>query len=235
MTRSLTLALMLLASGILAADDLFDAYTGGDHAAAADILQDRLTERPHDPLLHYNLGVVEERRGNRGAAVHHYLQALQAAPAFPEARNNLDLLTAELHVTVPKQLTEPSSGLAAVAAPFFLFLYLFVFALIRHLFRPAWKLRLALIPLFMFTVLFATLFVMRYRAAGMPVYAVALSAGEMRSGPDAALTAVGKVKEGEVLEIAATSDGWAKTKSFQDNIEGWLPASRIHHLTRRVE
>lgn len=235
MRRSLVWTLILLASGILAADDLFDAYTGGDHAAAADILRERLSERPHDPILHYNLGVVEERRGNRGAAVHHYLQALQAAPSFPEARNNLDRLTAELHVTVPKQLTEPSGGLAAVIIPFFIFLYLFVFALIRHLFRPGWKLRLALIPLFMFTVLFAALFVMRYRAAGTPVYAVTLSAEEMRSGPDAALTAVGRVKEGEVLEIAATSGGWAKTKSFQDNIEGWLPASRIHHLTRRVE
>lgn len=233
--RTLTLAVILLCSALLAADELFDAYTGGDHATAADILQKRLAERPHDPLLHYNLGVVKERHGERGAAVYHYLQALQAAPSFPEARNNLDLLTGELHVTVPKQLTEPSGGLAAVVIPFFLFLYLFVFALIRYLFRPGWKLRLALIPLFMFTVLFATLFVMRYRAVGTPVYAVALSEDEMRSGPDAALTVVGKVKEGEVLEIAATSSGWVKTKSFQDNIEGWLPASRIHHLTRRVE
>ncbi len=227
--------LLLLAALPLCADDLFELYAKKDHRAAQALVEKELAQRPFDPLLHYNLGVIAEKQGQKGDALHHYLQALQAAPDLKEARNNIDLLAAELHVTVPKRLTEKSGDIAPVMILFFVFLYLLIGALLLYMLRPGWKLRLLLVPLFMLTVLFAVLFFTRYRDTGAQLYAVAVTAAELKSGPDTALTAVGKVREGEVLEISGASVGWLKAKSFQDNIEGWIHAPQIRHLTRRIE
>jgi len=233
--KRLICLLILIATLPVTAADLFELYAKKDYAAAAGSLEKELTQKPFDPLVHYNLGVIVQKQGHRGEALHHYLQALQAAPDLKEARNNLDTLATDLHVTIPKRLTEPGGDIVPVMLLFLVFLYLFVGTLLVYLARPGWKLRLMLVPLFMLMVLFAVLFVGRYRDTGTQLYAVAVAAGELKSGPDTALTAVGKVREGEVLEITSASEGWLKAKSFQDNIEGWIHASQIRHLTRRIE
>lgn len=233
--KRLLCLLLLLATLPAVAGDLFELYAKKDLRGAQELLEKELAQKPFDPLLHYNLGVIAEKQERKGDALHHYLQALQAAPDLKEARNNLDLLAGELHVTVPKRLTEKNGDIAPVMMLFFLFLYLLVGALLLYMLRPGWKLRLLLVPLFMLTVLFAALFFVRYRDTGAQLYAVSVTAAELKSGPDAALTPVGKVREGEVLEISGASEGWLKAKSFQDNIEGWIHAPQIRHLTRRIE
>ncbi|HOW52138.1 MAG TPA: hypothetical protein PLV42_08880 [bacterium] len=233
--KRLACLLILIVTLPVVAADLFELYGKKDYRAAEEALNAQLDRDPFDPLSHYNLGVVAQKQGRRGTALYHYLQALQAAPDLKEARNNLDTLATDLHVTIPKRLTEPGGDIVPVMLLFFLFLYLFVGTLLAYLARPGWKLRLMLVPLFMLTVLFAVLFVVRYRDTGAQLYAVALTAAELKSGPDTALTAVGKVREGEVLEMTAASEGWIKAKSFQDNIEGWIHAPQIRHLTRRIE
>ncbi len=233
--KRLLCLLILLATLPVTAADLFERYAKKDYRGAQELVEKELAQRPFDPLLHYDLGVIAEKQGQKGAALHHYLQALQAAPDLKEARNNLDLLAGELHVTVPKRLTEKSGDIAPVMILFFVFLYLLIGTLLLYMLRPGWKLRLLLVPLFMLTVLFAVLFFVRYRDTGAQLYAVAVTAAELKSGPDTALTAVGKVREGEVLEISGASVGWLKAKSFQDNIEGWIYAPQIRPLTRRIE
>jgi len=218
-----------------AAGSWFDAYTAGDYARARGVLEQHLLQHPSDPLIHYNLGVVAEKEGRRGAAVYHYLQALQAAPAFKEARNNLEALTGELHVTIPSSLLDQSGDLWWTMILFFVTFYLFTAVLLWHLLRPNWKRRLALVPIVMLMALFAFLFASRYHAQTRLRYAVAQSAQTLRSGPDSALSGVGTVREGEIVEIGDTSGEWTKIRGFQDNIEGWVPSLQVRHIIRRIE
>jgi len=236
MRRAVLLLLaVLLPLAPISATDWFDAYTTGDSSAARAALEQELTARPFDPLLHYNLGVIAEKEERRGEALYHYLQALQAAPDFAEARNNLDLLAEDLHVTIPSHLLEKGGDLSLVMILFFIALYLFVFVLIWHLVRPDWRRRLALVPLFMFLLLAAFLFADRYREHARQRYAVVVTAQTLRGGPDEALSAVGAVHEGEVTALIGASGGWAKVRSLQDNVEGWVAASQIRYVTRRAE
>ncbi len=235
MKRGAEILLLIMVSGVLSAADWFDAYTKGDRVTARAALEQDLMARPFDPLLHYNLGVVAEKEGRRGEALHRYLQALQAAPRFAEARNNLDLLAADLGVAIPSRLLEENGGLTVAMVLFFVSLYVFVLILVWNLVRADWRRRLALVPLFMFLILTAFLFVSRYREHTREQYAVVIVSQMLRSGPDEALSPVGAVREGEVAAVIVASGGWVKVRSFQDNIEGWIASSQIRHVTRRAE
>ncbi len=235
MKRQVIVLLLLMLGATLHAADWFDAYTQGDYAKARGLLEQELAARPFDPLSHYNLGVVAEKEGKRGEALFHYLQALQAAPQFTEARNNLDLLTGDLGVTIPARLTNGHGGFTLIVVLFFVALYLFIIVLVWHLVRPDWRRRLALVPLFMFLILLAFLLASRYREHTGEQYVVVLTQQTLRSGPDDALSPVGAVREGEIAVVAGASGGWVKVRSFQDNVEGWVAAPHVRYLTRRIE
>ncbi len=235
MMRRVLVILLLMLGAVVHAADWFEAYTKGDYAAARGALEQDLAARPFDPLLHYNLGVVAEKEGRRGAALFHYLQALQAAPQFAEARNNLDLLAADLGVTIPSRFTEEHGGFTVITILFFVALYLFTIVLVWHLLRPDWRRWLALVPLFMFLLLATFLLASRYREHTREQYAVVVSQQTLRGGPDEALSAVGAVREGEIAAVVGASGGWVKVRSSQDNVEGWIVAPQIRYLTRRAE
>ncbi len=226
---------LILFSAFLAQADAFDLYIKKDYRGAAEALEKELATNKDNPLTLYNLGVTAEKLGKPGHAVYYYLQALQAAPALSEARANLDALVKTRVIEIPKAINTSNNGIGILLIAFFVSLYLFALLLIIYIFKPNWKLRLALLPAFLIAVLFTTLFILRYRDLSSEMYAVVLNAQEIKSGPDEALTTVGKLRDGEIIEIKNISGTWVRARSFQDNIEGWVDAKSIRQLQRRIE
>lgn len=218
----------------LFADTALESFVKKDYKAAENTLISELVKKGgDDPLLLYNLGVTCEKQNEKGLAAYYYLQSIQAAPGFTEARNNLDIILKEEGLKVPKILMEEGDGPLYTVILFFVFLYIFVAALIVYMFRPGWKLRVSLLPAFMLMLLFTVLFFIKYRDFRAESYAVTIVSRELKSGPDEALSTVGKIKAGEILEIKNISGDWVKAKSFQDNIEGWANSSDLRFVARK--
>jgi len=236
--KKLTLSTLLLFSifivSSLGAAPALDAFVKKDYDKAKSHLLDELDKNGHSPLLYYNLGVTSEKLGMNGDAVYYYLQSLQMAPGFPEVLNNLEIITKRDNIKIPGLLKESGDALFITILLFFGSLYLFIFMLIFFIFKPGWKIKIALIPTFLLLILFTSLFIYRYRDAKADNYAVVINERELKSGPDEALTGIGNVEEGEILIVKDISGGWVKTKSFRDNVEGWIDMKYIKHILRRT-
>ncbi len=222
--------IFILAPIFLAAESSFDLFVKKDYEGAEKKLQEQLEKESENPLTHFNLAVVEEKQEKKGLALYHYLQTLQIAPDLSEARNNMGLLSRDLGVKIPKTLTEQHSEFSAVVVAFFIFLYIFTALLIRFIFKPGWKVKIALIPALMFLLLASIGFIYKYREVQTLNYAVIVTATDIMTGPDAALSSTGRLKEGEIVTVVDISSGWAKLKSFQSHLEGWVDLSAIRHL-----
>jgi SH3-like domain-containing protein len=81
---------------------------------------------------------------------------------------------------------------------------------------------------FLFSALFAHKYLGKHQ-----IFTVAIANTELKSGPDKALTTIGKIKPGEIVQLYEISGKWGKTKSFQDNIEGWIKLDKIKKIIRK--
>lgn len=216
----------------LFAEDGFSLYIKKDYQGAYNAFYQNFAGHPDDPLYSYNLGVTSEALGRKGEALYFYLQSLQNAPDFPEAKNNLDIVVSELGVTIPKVLTTPVFALDWLLILFFVSLYAFALLIVMICFKSDWRLKIMLLPVFLIMCVSASLYYMNYNGNLKENWAVAVKSEVLRSGPDSSLGEIGKVKEGEIMTVVSSSGQWYKVKSFQDNVEGWVGPGSIRAVKR---
>jgi len=232
MMKKIFLTLILLFSAALFADDGFSLYIKKDYTGAYNAFYSKFAENSGDPLYSYNLGVTSEALGRKGEALYFYLQSLQNAPDFPEAKNNLDIVAKDLEVAVPKALTTPVFTVDWLLILFFVSLYAFAAILSILCFKSDWRLKIMLLPLFLVMCVSATLYYVNYNENLKENWAVAVQGEVLRSGPDSSLKEIGKIKEGEIINIVSSSGSWYKVKGFQDNVEGWVELGSIRAVKR---
>lgn len=80
-------------------------YRQGDFASAADYFA-----RAEGAVSHYNRGNALARSGQLAAAAEAYQAALEAQPAFPDARHNYELVRALLESQGPDAASDPGTG-----------------------------------------------------------------------------------------------------------------------------
>lgn len=232
MRKIMTIAAILLAFSFSFAEDGFSLYVNKDYQGAYNAFYKQFTENSNEPLYAYNLGVASEALGKKGEAFYFYLQALQNAPDFAEAKNNLDILSKELSVTIPKSLTEPLFAVDTILVIFFVSFYLFAILLSFLCFKKDWRIKLALLPIFLVMCVSASFYCVNYNENMKDNWAVAVKNDALRSGPDSSLTEIGQTKEGEIVTVVSSSGSWYKVKSFQDNVEGWIELGSIRAIRR---
>ena len=233
MMKKIFLIFVLFFSVSLLADDGFSLYIKKDYTGAYNAFYSKFSEKNKwDPLYSYNLGVTSEALGRKGEALYFYLQALQNAPDFPEAKNNLDIVAKDLEVTIPKALTTPVFAVDALLVIFFISLYAFAAILTILCLASDWRLKIMLLPVFMVMCVSATLYYLNYDENLKENWAVAVKGEVLRSGPDSSLKEIGKIKEGEIINVVSSSGSWYKVKGFQDNVEGWVELGSIRAVKR---
>jgi len=217
---------------LLGEDDGFDYYVNGEFEKAWNYYLEIFEDNGADPLAAYNLAVISERFNKPGLAVYYYIQALQRVPDFSEAKNNLTLISKETGVIIPEVLLGPDNSIDITLIVFFISLYLFAFLFARLCFKPDWKIKTALFPVFLILIVTAVLYFFKYSESVNEKWAVSVENFSLHSGPDDSLTEVGKVREGEVLMVENISGQWYKVKGFNDNVEGWAKISNIRRIIR---
>ena len=232
MMKKTILILALFFSVSLSADDGFSLYIKKDYQGAYNAFYLKFAENSADPLYSYNLGVTSEALGRKGEALYFYLQSLQNAPDFPEAKNNLDIVAKDLEVTIPQTLTTPVFALDWLLILFFISLYAFAVLIALICFKSDWRLKIMLLPVFLIMCVSATLYYMNYNENLKENWAVAVKGEVLRSGPDSSLSEIGKIKEGEIINVVSSSGTWYKVKGFQDNVEGWVELGSIRAVKR---
>ncbi|MBO7128128.1 SH3 domain-containing protein [bacterium] len=223
---------LLVFSSLLFAEDGFSLYIKNDYTGAYNAFYSKFAENSNDPLYSYNLGVTSEALGRKGEALYFYLQALQNAPDFAEAKNNLDIVVSDLGIAVPKMLTTPVFAADGLLILFFVSLYAFAVLIVLICFKSDWRLKIMLLPVFLVMCVSATLYYMNYNENLKENWAVAVKGEILRSGPDSSLKEIGKIKEGEIVNVVSSSGQWYKIKGFQDNVEGWVELSSIRAVKR---
>ena len=223
---------LLIFSTLLFAEDGFSLYIKKDYAGAYNAFYSKFAENSSDPLYSYNLGVTSEALGRKGEALYFYLQALQNAPDFAEAKNNLDIVVSDLGIAVPKMLTTPVFAVDAILVIFFISLYAFAAILTILCLKSDWRLKIMLLPVFLVMCVSATLYYLNYNENLKENWAVAVKGELLRSGPDSSLKEIGKIREGEIINVVSSSGSWYKVKGFQDNVEGWVELGSIRAVKR---
>ena len=232
MMKKIFLTLILLFSAALFAEDGFSLYIKKDYSDAYNAFYSKFAADNNDPLYSYNLGVTSEALGRKGEALYFYLQSLQNAPDFPEAKNNLDIVEKDLEVSIPKALTMPVFAVDWLLILFFVSLYAFAAILSILCFKSDWRLKIVLLPVFLVMCVSATLYYLNYNENLKENWAVAIKGEVLRSGPDSSLNNIGNLKEGEIINIVSSSGSWYKVKGFQDNVEGWVELGSIRAVRR---
>ena len=232
MMKKIILALTILLSSALFAEDGFSLYIKKDYQGAYNAFYSKFAENSADPLYSYNLGVTSEALGRKGEALYFYLQSLQNAPDFPEAKNNLDIVAKDLEVAIPQALTNPVFALDWLLILFFISLYAFAVLIALICFKSDWRLKIMLLPVFLVMCVSATLYYMNYNENLKENWAVSVKGEVLRSGPDSSFSEIGKIKEGEIINVVSSSGTWYKVKGFQDNVEGWVELSSIRAVKR---
>ncbi|MBO4698563.1 SH3 domain-containing protein [bacterium] len=232
MMKKMISALVILLSLALFAEDGFSLYIKKDYQGAYNAFYSKFVENSADPLYSYNLGVTSEALGRKGEALYFYLQSLQNAPDFPEAKNNLDIVAKDLEVTIPQALTNPVFALDWLLVIFFVSLYAFALLIVLICFKSDWRLKIMLLPVFLVMCVSASLYYMNYNENLKENWAVAIKGEVLRSGPDSSLSEIGKIKEGEIINVVSSSGTWYKVKGFQDNVEGWVELGSIRAVKR---
>ena len=233
MMKKIILIFTLLFSVSLSADDGFSLYIKKDYTGAYNAFYSKFSENNKwDPLYSYNLGVTSEALGRKGEALYFYLQALQNAPDFPEAKNNLEIVAKNLEVTIPKALTTPVFAVDWLLILFFISFYAFAAILTFLCLGSDWRLKIILLPVFLVMCVSATLYYLNYNENLKENWAVAIKGEVLRSGPDSSLKEIGKIKEGEIINVVSSSGSWYKVKGFQDNVEGWVELGSIRAVKR---
>ena len=232
MMKKIIFFCLLVFSSLLFAEDGFSLYIKKDYTGAYNAFYSKFAENSNDPLYSYNLGVTSEALGRKGEALYFYLQALQNAPDFAEAKNNLDIVVSDLGIAVPKMLTTPVFAADGLLILFFVSLYAFAVLIVLICFKSDWRLKIMLLPVFLVMCVSATLYYMNYNENLKENWAVAVKGEILRSGPDSSLKEIGKIKEGEIVNVVSSSGQWYKIKGFQDNVEGWVELSSIRAVKR---
>lgn len=232
MMKKIFLTLVILISSALFAEDGFSLYIKKDYLGAYKAFYSKFAENSDDPLYSYNLGVTSEALGRKGEALYFYLQALQNAPDFAEAKNNLGIVVSELGIAVPTALTTPVFAADWLLILFFVSLYAFALLIVLICFKSDWRLKIMLLPVFLIMCVSATLYYMNYNENLKENWAVAIKGEVLRSGPDSSLSEIGKLKEGEIINVVSSSGSWYKVKGFQDNVEGWVELGSIRAVKR---
>ncbi len=232
MMKKIIFLLLFVFSSLLSADDGFSLYIKKDYTGAYNAFYSKFAENNGDPLYSYNLGVTSEALGRKGEAFYFYLQALQNAPDFSEAKNNLEIVKQELGVAVPTMLTTPVFAVDWLLILFFVSLYAFAVLIALICLASDWRLKIMLLPVFLIMCVSATLYYMNYNENLKENWAVAIKGEVLRSGPDSSLSEIGKLKEGEIINVVSSSGSWYKVKGFQDNVEGWVELGSIRAVKR---
>lgn len=218
---------------IYASDSGFDAYVAKDYHKAETLFLSELKKDEDNPLLLYNLGVVSEKEELYGHAVYFYLQALQTAPDFKEPVHNLKILEESLSLKIPHSILAKDAPLEIPLILFMFSIYIVALMLVVFMFKPSWKIKIALIPLFTAAIFFTAFFLYRHNEYYSVKTAITLFQVDLKSGPDSALTSIGKTGEGDPLIVEETNNGWARVKNFKTNEEGWLEIQNMALLKRR--
>ncbi len=229
---ALFLFLFVLFSSLGAAEDGFSLYLNKNYKEAYIAFNEQFISSSGDPLYAYNLGVTATAMGQKGSAVYFYIQALQRAPELPEAKNNLKILAGEMNITIPQVLLEPVHSVDYLLIIFLISIYLFSILVSVLCFRNDWRIKTALLPVFLVMTVSAAMYFINYEEENRINWAVAVSGDSLRSGPDSSLTEIGKIREGEIINVVSSSGSWYKVKSFQDNVEGWIELKSIRAVMR---
>lgn len=227
--KQLIILFIFLYSSLCA--DTFSLLTNKKYDEAEKALHTQLQTAPDDVLALYNSGVLAEKNDKIGDAVFYYIQALASAPTFSEAQQNLNIIAKKHHLTIPKRVTQPTELLH----PFFLLMgvvFLSIFFIIWNLFKPHWKIKVALVPLILTTLLLGFWLVGKYQNYSAYSFAVVRTKHQLMSGPDSSLTAVSSLKEGEIVRLFAISGKWSKVESAQDGVEGWVSSAALGMIQR---
>ncbi|MGI6393427.1 MAG: tetratricopeptide repeat protein [bacterium] len=233
MRKSVVAAFLILFFTFLGADDDgFVLYLNKDYKGAYNKFSEQFINSGGEPLYAYNLGVTADALEERGEAVYFYIQALQMAPQFSEAKNNLQILAKEMNIALPQVLVEPDYPVDYLMILFFVSIYLFAALLSLSCFKNDWRIKTALLPVFLIMAVSAFMSYMKYEEENKVNWAVVVKDDSLKSGPDASLSEIGRVKEGEIINIVSSSGSWYKVKSFQDNLEGWIELKQIRAVAR---
>jgi tetratricopeptide (TPR) repeat protein len=251
------LLLLLLASRAHAADEDLFARANKDYsnrnyeAAIAKYEQLVKTGLRHEDLF-YNLGnayfrSAEAGQPNRlGKAILSYERALALAPAFDDARYNLDVARDVVGQRYGQDKVKDAAAdplwvraatylpLATLAWAFFIVDVLFFAVLIALRFLPSGFLRTGLIVLESFAgIVFLAVGVLLgahvYYLETVRMSVVTADEVVMREGPDASRREGPKLHAGHRAEILREDHGWARLR-LANKVEGWVPADTVDEI-----
>ncbi len=232
MKKTVAVLLLIFSFHFLKAEsDGFNFYISKDYESAWNYYFEKF-EQNADPLASYNLGVIAEKFNKPGLAIYYYIQTLQRLPDFSQAKNNLSILIREENLTVPGILLEPDRPVDITLIIFFAALYIFSLLFSILCFKPDWRIKTALFPIFFVLIITAILYFFKYNETANETWGVSVERSSLHSGPDTTLREVGKLREGEILMVESVSGQWAKIKGFHDNVEGWVEMSNIRRIIR---
>lgn len=212
--------------------DALQSYKAGDFVKSRQIFSDLLTQHPNDPVLLYNLGLVEMDDKHPGKALAYWRKALYLQPGFSPALSGIS----QVHKLIPNA----NPTLAEIIywrIPLWFFMsacFLFFIASgilwILHASRRKKEISSPLL-LPMLASSLALLF------AGFSIHAfityysttqgtVLESALAVRSSPSADAPSLLEFNEGDEVEVIRTQDDWLQVQKSATAL-GWVTKDKV--------
>ena len=237
MKKLLILALMLACIPSYASVAEGDAaYAAGNFAEALKQYENALVPRRASAELYYNIGNSYFKLGETGRAVAYYTKAFKLSPRNADIRHNLEFALARTGQHLVPDGLPPAlhraffffSG-AELRGLFFIFLWVFCFALIFYIFKRKGK---KLVFALGFLAVLAAAWYAVYRTAAGGYNAVTVSqTAQLRGGPGDSFEVTATLPEGYYVDLTDAKDDWVLAVNYKDdNMRGWAKKSNFINL-----
>lgn len=200
------------------------ALRAGEPSRARASFEAYLAIQPGDASAWHNLGNAAYREGDRAAATHAWLQALEYDPRHAGARHNLTVVAgaAATRVLKPRFALSDDLALLALAGIWWVALGAAVLSPRRH--------RAAVLGTLTIAALITGLAWLGGRNA--PAAATARADGvAVRTEPTLQSEAVRRLAAGEPLVIEGPVGEWVRVRSLAGEL-GWIESSRLYFVSR---
>ncbi|MGH7501575.1 MAG: BatD family protein [Longimicrobiales bacterium] len=196
-----------------------EAYDRGDFLAAAAAFERHLEQDRGDANAWYNLGNTRWAAGDRGHAIHAWLQAVRLAPGHSAARQNLEAMVGPGVSTFmpPRFALTPVQAVLAFAVAWWLAAIAIAIRVTR---------RRSILPV----IIIAGLAVIGATAATLLGLtgndaAVVVEETQLVMAPALKADALGAIPAGTLLHVLEQRDGWARVRV--GGTEGWAEMTTL--------
>ncbi len=223
-------------------DEAEALYQQGDYLGAIKTYEKILSENASNGTLYYNLGNAYFKSGDLGRTILNYERALKLSPGDKELKHNLsfvrELLQDRMESPEPPRWLQKLSalhslltinGIALLTSLFYSFILLLSsYAVLRPSFRPI-LLRVFLIPLLGFLVLFLGLGLFKVMEERFSPVIVVSEEVDVHYGPSVHETKAFVLHAGTKCSVRESSGDWVLIWLSNDR-GGWVEKSGVERI-----